>query len=298
MIAYVGIAMIHGPSGYRQPVYQSAYGSGATPGYLISGGYAPHFRATDDRTWLEVTLHSGSTGWIRNDPAHVTVVLPNPDLVTICVDPGHGGAEMGAQAFGLVEKTINFDVAFWKLHPKLAADKRIGRIWYTRNGDYDVSLRYRWDLANASGCNLFLSVHANSHPDPTVRGTEAYFKCGSDATAALKERSQRAACLISRNVLSQIGQWGSVNCPPTDRGLICRLVSTAEPVSYYYVLENTQRPAVLIEVGYMSNRSESYCLANSTFRGFLAQGIYDGIAADLFTDQPGTGCAVSTMYSI
>lgn len=298
MIAYVGIATIHGPSGYRHPVYEGSYGRGANLGYLISGGYVPHFRATNDRTWLEVTLHSGITGWIRNDPAHVTVVLPDPNVVTICVDPGHGGTDNGAHAFGLVEKDINFDVAFWKLYPKLAADARIGRVWYTRNGDYDVSLRYRWDLANASGCNLFLSVHTNWHPDPTVRGTETYFKCGSEATEEQKERSQRAACLIASNVLGQIKLWGSVNCPPTDRGLICRLLSREDPVSYYYVLENTQSPAVLLEMAYMSNRGEAYCLASSIFRKFVAQGIYDGITAALFTEQPGTECRVSTMYSI
>lgn len=298
MLAYVGIATIHGAAGYQLPVYEGSYGQGSSLGYLIRGAYVPHFHATDDYAWLEVTLHGGGTGWIRNDPAHVTVVVPDPEVVTICVDPGHGGTDNGARYFGLVEKEINFDVAYWKLYPKLAADARIGRVWYTRNGDYDVSLRYRWDLANASGCNLFLSVHTNSHPDPSIRGTETYFKCGSEATDEQKERSQRAACLISRGVLGQIEQWGSVNCPPTDLGLICRLLSQEDPVSYYYVLENTERPAVLLEIAYMSNSGEAICLANNIFREFVAQGIYDGIVATLFTELAGTECAVSTVYAI
>lgn len=297
MINFVGIATVRGSSGFRLPVYEGSYGQGATVGYLIVGGYVPHFHATDELAWLEVTLHNGATGWIQNDPAHVTVVQPDPSIITVCIDPGHGGEDNGARYFGLVEKEINFDVAFWKLFPKLTADGRIGRIWYTRNGDYDVSLRYRWDLANASGANLFLSVHTNSHEDSTVRGTETYFKCGSEATVELRESSQRAACLIQTSVLARIGEWGSVTCPPVDRGLVCRLLSEEEPISYYYVLEKTYVPAVLTEIAYMSNPGEANCLGSNMFRSFVAQGLYDGIIAFLFTEQPGT-CEVFTITSL
>lgn len=298
MINFVGIAMVRGSSEFRLPVYEGPYAQGAILGYLIRGGYVPHFHATDDRTWLQVTLHNGVTGWIRNDPAHVTVIQPDPGIITVCIDPGHGGTDNGARYFGLVEKALNFDIAFWKLFPKLTADGRIGRIWYTRNGDYDVSLRYRWDLANASGANLFLSVHANAQPDPSVQGTETYFKCGSEATVELRKSSQRAACLIHSSVLNQIGQWGSVTCPPVDRGLICRLLSQEEPVSYYYVLENTYVPAALTEIAYMSNRGEAYCLGSNMFRQFIAQGLYDGIIAFLFTERTGTRCQVITVTSL
>jgi len=298
MVTYTGIATIRGASGYRHPVFAGPFGTGGSIGYLIVGGYVPFFQATDDRAWLEVTLHGGTTGWIRNDPVHVTVTTPDPSVVTVCIDPGHGGTDNGARSFGLVEKNLNFDIAYTKLYPLLAGDRRIGRIWYTRNGDYDVSLPYRWDLANASGCDLFLSVHNNFSTDPSTRGVETFFKCGSEASADVKQRSQRAACLIAQSVIAQIGQWGSVNCPPADRGLFCRLVSPEEPVSYYYVLENTQRPAVLLEAAYMSNRGEAYCLASDYFRRFLAWGLYAGITATLFSGQPGTGCKVTTVYSL
>lgn len=298
MIDYVGIATVRGPAGFQLPVYAAAYGQGDTLGSLVAGGYVPHFRATDDVSWLEVTLHDGATGWLQNDPANVTDVQPDPNITTVCIDPGHGGAENGAIYFDLVEKDINFDISYTKLSPKLYADGRIGRIWYTRNGDYDVSLQYRWDLANASGANLFLSVHSNSSPDPNIRGTETYFKCGSEATADLRARSQRAACLVQRGIISQFTQWGSITCPPLDRGLICRLLSEAEPVSYYYVLENTYVPAVLTEIAYLSNRGEAYCLANNVFRDFIAQGLYEGITAFLFTEQNGTGCEVTTLTAL
>lgn len=298
MVEYIGIATIKTTSGNRVPVYEGSYGRGERIVSLINGAFVPLFRATDDLSWLEVTVHDGRVGWIRNDPSTVRVTTPDPDIVTLCIDPGHGGIDNGAQRFGLAEKWINFDVAYWKLYRKLAADRRIDRVWYTRNGDYNVSLRYRWDLANASGCDLFLSVHTNVSPDPDVRGTECYFKCGSEATAELRAASRRAACLITRGVLAKFEEFGSINCPPVDRGLICRLLSETEPVSYYYVLENTYRPAVLLEMAYLSNRGEAYCLASNTFREFVAQGIYAGITTTLFSDEPGTGCQVTTRYGL
>lgn len=298
MVEYVGIASVKVAAGSKWPVYEGSNGRGARIASLVPGGYVPHFRATDDRSWLEITLHDGRTGWISNDPRYITVTVPDPKVVTVCIDPGHGGKETGAQYFGLVEKVVNFDVAFWHLYPKLAADRRIGRIWYTRNGDYDVSLRYRWDLANASGCDLFLSIHSNASSDPATRGMECYFKCGVEATNELRTASQRAACLVTQHALAKIQEFGSVNCPPVDRGLICRLLSPENPVSYYYVLENTYRPAALLEMAYMTNRGEAYCLGSRYFQESIADGIYAGIVATLFTDEPGTDCAVSTLYGI
>lgn len=298
MIEYVGIAQVKVPPGVTLPAYEGSYGRGRRLVSLVNGGYVPFFRATDDRTWLEATLHNGQTGWVQNDPRYITITTPDPQSLTLCIDPGHGGTDNGARYFGLVEKEINFDVAFWKLYPKLYRDDRIARIWYTRNGDYDVSLRYRWDLANASGCDLFISVHTNASPDPQQRGVECYFKCGSEGSAEVRAASQRAGCLVKNHVLSKIEEFGSVNCPPTDQGLVCRLLSEAEPVSYYYVLENTAHPAILLEMGYVSNRGEAYCLASRYWREFVAQGIYDGITSALFTQEPDTACEVITRYGL
>lgn len=297
-LVYVGIAVVRGAPGFRMPVYRSPGDQGQPIGYIVNGGYVPHFRATDDHAWLEVTLHNADQGWLRNDPAHVTVVLPDPTRLRVCIDPGHGGSERGATAHGLVEKDINFDVVYWKLRPRLLADNRIERVWFTRNGDYDVSLQYRWDLANAAFAALFVSVHMNANPDPEVRGTETYFKCGTEATDPLVAESRRAACLTHLRLREEFNRWGSPTCPWVDRGVVCRLVSETDRRSHYYVLQNTNAPAILLECMYLTHPAEARCLANENFRDHLAQGISNGITDALFTAAPGDACNFRTLYGL
>lgn len=298
MLEYVGIASVRGARGFNLPVYQNPGTAERRIGYVIAGGYVPHFRATDDHGWLEVTMHNGDTGWLPYDREHVTVNLPDPTRIRVCIDPGHGGTEMGAVYGGVAEKDLNFDIAYYKLRPLLTADNRIQQVWYTRNGDYDVSLKYRWDLANASYASLFVSVHINANPDTSIRGTEVYFKCGAESTAELTADSRRAACLTAQRLREQVTQFGSPNCPWTDRGVVCRLVSQEDPRSYYFVLQNTNLPAMLAELGYLSNPGERACLTNDTFRGRLAQGLYNGITDTLFTARPGDTCTFSTLYGL
>lgn len=298
-LVYTGIATIRGATGFRMPVYESPSAEGAAIGYLVVGGYVPHFIATDDHAWLQVTLHNGNQGWMRNDPAHVTVWMPEPAKVRVCIDPGHGGPEdTGAAASGLVEKDVNFDIAYWKLRPLLLADKRIDRVWYTRNGDYDASLRYRWDLANASGPALFLSVHQNGNPDPNMRGTETYYKCGTEGTPSIDAMSKRAGCLTQLALRDQINGWGSPTCPWVDQGVSCRLVSETDRRSYYYVLQNTNFPAILAECLYLTNPGDAACLKSDRFRQFLAEGLYKGITDTLFTTAPGDTCSFRTLYGL
>jgi N-acetylmuramoyl-L-alanine amidase len=296
-VDYTGIASVRGPEGFRMPVYRQPQATGQPLGYLEAGRYAPHFRATASRTWLEVTLPGGDKGWLRNDPDHVVVRVPDPELVTIVVDPGHGGSDTGAVANGIVEKEYNFDIAYWHLATRLQNNPRIHRIWLTRNGDETVSLAYRSDLANAAGAHLFVSVHLNSHLT-TSRGTETYYKCGSEAGDPVREASKRAACLVHHRVKYWIEAWNSPSCPWFDRGVICRLISTTDRRSYYYVLRNTQIPAVLCEYLFISNPNEAHCLKDHTFRDNLAQATYEGIIEFLFGTDPGTGCTFKTFYGL
>lgn len=295
ILAYVGIAEVSGARGFTLPVYRSAYGEGGLIGQVVAGGYVPHFMATDDYAWLNITLHSGEGGWMSNDPAHVTINLPDPNRVRVVIDPGHGGTEMGSQARGLVEKSINFDVAYNRLRPLLVADGRIDQVWFTRNGDYDVSLAYRWDLGNAAFANLFVSVHQNEVADPAVLGTETYYKCGSEGTDVIIGDSRRAACLLHRRLQEQ---FAANACPWSDRGIICRQVSPDDRRTYYYVLQNTNLPAVLSEALYLSNPDQAACIVRDGFRTALARGIYNGITDFLFTDAPGTGCMDRLLYGL
>lgn len=296
-VPFVGIATVIGQPGFRAPLYPWPRARGLPVAFLAPGQYVPHFAATGDGAWLEVTLHSGDRAWLQNDPAHVDVTRPDPDRVRLCIDPGHGGTDGGAAGNGIVEKNINLDIAYNRLGSRLLADARIDRVWFTRTGDQDVSLAYRADLANAAGATLFVSVHNNAHL-ASSQGTETYYKCGTEGTAAVRDQSRRAACLVHQRLREQILRWGSVACPWVDRGVICRLLSQADQRSYYYVLRNTGVPAVLVECLFVSNPDEAACLAHATMRDFLAQGLYAGITDALFTTAPGMACNFKTFYGL
>jgi N-acetylmuramoyl-L-alanine amidase len=295
VLVYVGIAVVQETA---VPAYAGPAAEGEPVGEVPAGGHAPHFRATEDHAWLEVTLRDGEVGWIRNDPDLLQVVLPDPTRIRVCLDPGHGGGDPGARRHGLVEKELTLDIVFNRLYPRLIADDRIERVWITRDGDYDVSLKYRWDLANAAMPALFLSIHLNSSEDETVRGTETYYKCGAEATEWQVAGSRRAACLLHRRLREAVADQGAPGCPWTDRGVICRLVGEENPRSFYLVLQNTNFRAVLPELLYLSNPGEAACLAQESFQDRLAQALADAVSDILFTDLPGDDCDFRQVFGI
>lgn len=294
---YVGIATVWGEPGFQMPVYRQPRPRGIPAGYLQAGQYAPHFTALYDLSWLEVTLHNGEKGWLQRNPAHVFVTLPDPSQVRLCIDPGHGGSDTGAVGNGLIEKDLNFDIAYWHLRPRLESDARVHLVWSTRTADEDVSLAYRADLASASGATLFVSLHNNSHLSSS-QGTETYHKCGSEASAEVRAQSKRAACLVHSRVQEAITAFGSPGCPWIDRGVICRMISPSDPRSYYYVLRNSAVPTLLVEFLFVSNPNEAECLGNHTFRDMMAEAVYNGIVDALFTALPGANCNFKTYYGL
>ena len=174
---------------------------------------------------------------------------------TIVVDPGHGGRDPGAIAVsGTYEKEINLSVA-----SKLAAllGRKGHQVTMTRQGDRFIELESRAAVANRCGADLFVSVHADSAPDPSAQGFTVYIA----DTASRK--SQQVAQAIVRAMKTT--------------GLQSRGVRRAD----YRVLVTTRGPAVLIELGYLSNFREAQKLQDSAFQNRLAVAIAAGIADSL-----------------
>lgn len=157
-----GVASVRGSA---QPVLREPRPGAEPVGELAPGRYAPFVRSQAE--------------WLACRAPYVHLTLLDPRQVRLCIDPGHGGPEPGAMAHGLQEKEINLDVAFLYLGPMLLSDRRIDQVWYTRQEDADVELRYRADLATALGATLSVSIHHNAHPHPAIRSTQTYFKCGA-----------------------------------------------------------------------------------------------------------------------
>lgn len=169
----------------------------------------------------------------------------------ICIDPGHGGKDPGACAGGVCEKDIALNVA-----KKIGVHLRAAgyNVIFTREQDKFVSLGNRAAEANMWGADIFVSVHCNSAPNASANGMEVYVHTsrGADST--------RAAHAIYDRLLPASGLKG--------RGV---------KANNYAVLRETAMPAVLVELGFISNSDDRAKLVNFAWQDDAAKAIADGI---------------------
>ena len=202
---------------------------------------------------------------VQRTGRHTLVALRQPSLSgrTITVDPGHGGIDVGAisSQYGLLEKDVNLDISL-KLRDLIAeAD---GGVHLTRNDDIGIGSSQRDGLmervreASESESDIFVSVHNNSAlvPGPTARGTETFFRSNDPRSRALAES-------VQSSVVSALGT--------VDRGII------DNQTRGYYVLRYIDKPAILVEVAFLSNPDEEELLSHDWFRQRAAEGIFNGL---------------------
>ncbi|QQK75330.1 N-acetylmuramoyl-L-alanine amidase [Salicibibacter cibarius] len=169
---------------------------------------------------------------------------------TIAIDAGHGGHDNGATGNGLYEKELVYDVAH---RTQELLEEAGAEVIMTRDGDYFVELIERANLANDGGADSFVSIHANSASDASVSGTET-FHHPSDS-----EGETLASDLQS----SMVQEFGS-----NDRGV---------KSSDFSVLRNSDMPAALVELGFVSNQAEADTMLTDAFRNEAANAIYQGL---------------------
>jgi N-acetylmuramoyl-L-alanine amidase len=222
------------------------------------------------------------------------VKKPPPKPRLIALDPGHGGHDPGALGLsGTQEKGVVIAVA-----RELARDLQAGgryRVMLTRTSDTYVPLRERVARAQDAKADLFLSIHADSHPDPDVRGASVYTLSeeGSDREAealAMRENRSDPSALPSTTVaraLVAMTQRGTVNdsCRFADTivGTFGRSGILLLPRSHrqagFAVLTSPNIPAALVELGYLSNRRDEKLLTVRQHQVALARALR--AAADL-----------------
>jgi len=180
---------------------------------------------------------------------------PKPPVTSrkgvIVIDAGHGGRDPGAIAIdGTYEKHITLAVS-----RKVAARlKRRGhRVTMTRQDDRYPELEARAALANRLGADLFVSIHADSAASPSANGFTLYIAPNAS------NRTQKAARAIER-AMATTGR--------NNRGV---------RRNDYRVLVKTTGPAVLIELGYLSNAREAAELQTEALQNRLAAAIATGI---------------------
>jgi len=181
------------------------------------------------------------------------VVRPSPlkSKALVVIDAGHGGNDPGAMSTGgLHEKDINLAVAVKVAD--LLEQRGIG-VLLTRQQDRFIELEERANIANRRNADLFVSIHSDSNPDRGRQGFTVFV-----ARAASPETYRAATCIGQAMAATGSDSHG---------------VREAD----YKVLVNTSGPAVLVEMGYLSNVQDTARLRDPAWQNRLAQAIATGI---------------------
>lgn len=174
----------------------------------------------------------------------------------ILLDPGHGGADPGAvnPAMHVEEEDINLDVIL-ALGPLLEAAGHV--VLYTRTGDIGISPSARLTLIRKWQPQAFISVHCNSSDNPQAHGIETIYRDDYDRNLAICVQSELVAAIDMKN-----------------RGIKCD--GSPEYHRNLAVLKDEETPAILVEIGFLSNSEDLRKLQNTQL---IAQAIADGVQA-------------------
>ncbi|MGI5824196.1 MAG: N-acetylmuramoyl-L-alanine amidase [Bacillota bacterium] len=176
--------------------------------------------------------------------------------VQVVIDPGHGGSDPGAVANDSKEKEINLQVA--ERVSKNLTKKGITVIM-TRTEDEYLELVERANIGTDAMATVFVSMHCNSATATSATGVETYYYINSD-----NEYDEDLADCIQKAVIKATGA--------KDRG-----VKSAN----FSVLRNSEIPAALIEMGFISNADEAANLNDEEYQKQIATGVTNGIIAFL-----------------
>lgn len=223
------------------------------------------------------------------------------DKVIIAIDAGHGGQDPGAIGpGGTREKNITLSVAR-KLRTLLNSDPKFKGV-LTRDGDYFISVMGRSDVARKQNANFLVSIHADAAPNRDATGASVWVlsnrRANSEMASWLEQHekqsellggagdvlansqsdpylsqavldlqfghSQRVGYDVATNMLSQLSRIGSLHKRRPEHASLG-------------VLRSPDIPSVLVETGFISNRSEERLLDSDDYQQQLAEAIYNGL---------------------
>jgi N-acetylmuramoyl-L-alanine amidase len=243
-------------------------------------------------------------------PAPAPPPQPPPDLPifgqptsafhTVALDPGHGGDDEGVKsAEGAKEKDLTLAIA---RRAKGIIEARLGlRVLLTRDDDRNVPLDDRTSMANNNKADLFISLHVNGSVRPATSGA-AIFCAAFDKDAAQTASAGGTERLPtfgggSRDI--EMVPWDLAQTRHLDRsetfaGLVEQQFRDREPLAaraidraQLRVLESANMPAVLIELGYLTNTEQAKLLGGDGFQNTVVQAIYEAIVRFRDSISPG-----------
>jgi N-acetylmuramoyl-L-alanine amidase len=232
---------------------------------------------------------SGSSGANGSGSSRLSPSLRS--IQTVVIDPGHGGKDPGAIGVGnLREKDVTLRVAR-NLGKRLAA--RGLRVVYTRTDDRTLSLEARTAAAESVDGDVFISVHANAAPRRSVHGVETYYLDHNHdrhaANLAARENGiPRGQVNVLQHTLAklhmeEISPHSRRLARAVQKQIVSGLPKGKRPQDLgvkkgpFYVLFLSNMPAILVEVGFLTNRTEAKRLRDGRYLDSLARQIASGV---------------------
>ena len=225
----------------------------------------------------------------------------------VVIDPGHGGEDTGAKGpSGVAEKDITLSIAL-KL-AEVLKESMDARVLLTRTSDVFIPLEERTAFANANGADIFISIHVNAAANRDARGTETFF-LSMDATdedarrlAAFENNADPAGAALFtagddlKDILLDMASTrshheSSALAEAVHLSMLGRAGREGRGVKQapFTVLVGATMPAVLVEVGFISNPSEEKWLSSRKDQELAARAIAEGVARfrDILTRRGG-----------
>jgi N-acetylmuramoyl-L-alanine amidase len=267
--------------------------------------HPPHSEQARQVATIPSTVSASSPAAIAHDPTpDMKPAQMNPTdrslvrvfglkLGRVVIDAGHGGHDSGTIGpNGLMEKDLVLDVA---LRLGALISKRMGaEVIYTRSTDVFIPLEERTRIANAQRADLFISIHANSSPEPSATGVETYyFNLNSDKSAldlATRENATADSSisdlndLLHRAVLQTKREESREFAQRIQESLAGATPKSSSQVrdrgvrqAPFLVLIGATMPSILAEIGFVSNPRDERLLRRSDQRQKIAEALFKGV---------------------
>lgn len=187
---------------------------------------------------------------------------------TVIIDPGHGGIDVGTVGIdGSLEKNINLSISL-DLYDYLMVSG-INTV-LTRDGDYEVykagekrtksDLYNRMDFINSVPNSILISIHQNHFENETEWGTQVWFSPNDEISPTLADKILRS---VKKNIQPENKRENKVSD------------------NSYYILYKAQKPSVMVECGFVSNKNENNKLQDKEYQKDMAYSILAGICEDV-----------------
>ncbi|WP_251272016.1 N-acetylmuramoyl-L-alanine amidase [Domibacillus indicus] len=231
-------------------------GPSTSSSVIVQGSVGERYPVTGrSGDWIRIRLASGNEAYVaswvvsgQGQGTHASTSASSLQGKVIVLDPGHGGVDGGTSGlYGTIEKNVTLQTA-WKLRDILAASG--ATVVLTRTGDQYVPLPSR---TADYGADAFISLHYDGAQSQQAAGHTAYYYHAGHQELARSLNEGLNGTLPNANRGTQYGD--------------------------YFVLRENQRPAALLELGYLTNPAEESSIVSAAYQQQAAAGIRDGLAS-------------------